>query len=636
MIRKFKIKNFKRFSTETVIELDPVTLMIGANNSGKSTVLQALSFFQYCLEVTRKKANGNGFVLGNKTIGPDEFGALPVASPTDLWPNGKTKNPIVLTAEFDNGATIGFEVKLAYNRFGIAPKTTGDHKVWIDQTKIRYVPIHTGIVLREEFRMAPAIADSLRGMEHGTVIRNLLWDLKEHHQERWKRLLDILKRMYPHSELDVAFDQEVDRFIGSAYSDQVLEKRLDLVVSGTGFQQVLQILTGVLSQGSSFVLLDEPDSHLHARLQVEMLRVFEGLSSQEGIQFLIATHSSHLVSSAPIGSLRAMIEGNSHRFATESDQMDLLDTLGAFDRMEILPLLKTKAVVFVENRDDRDYLEAFAQKLWGAEKARDVWEKVSFLFTYQEPMAAKAHLLARQIRDMLQSADLKSIASGAQPKFLVIGDRDYRQEATLKAEQKELLDKAASQDFKLTLDCFVWKRNEIENYLLDANAIEAAINANLRDPSDSVRVSSSLAGWLTAILETEKGRAQDQIAEKLQIADPTLRAQFVTTKGKAEDVIAADWGDGIALADAKRVMKALRAKLQQEKVLLTQALNERMVIEHMQAIPSDVKKALNSIFELSGAPARRRVLKVAKKVAKKAAKKAAPGKTTVRKVTRDR
>ena len=186
------------------------------------------------------------------------------------------------------------------------------------------------------------------------------------------------------------------------------------------------------------------------------------------------------------------------------------------------------------------------------------------------------------------------------------------------------------------MDCFVWKRNEIENYLLDANAIEAAINANLRDPSDSVRVSSSLAGWLTAILETEKGRAQDQIAEKLQIADPTLRAQFVTTKGKAEDVIAADWGDGIALADAKRVMKALRAKLQQEKVLLTQALNERMVIEHMQAIPSDVKKALNSIFELSGAPARRRVLKVAKKVAKKAAKKAAPGKTTVRKVTRDR
>ena len=61
------------------------------------------------------------------------------------------------------------------------------------------------------------------------------------------------------------------------------------------------------------------------------------------------------------------------------------------------------------------------------------------------------------------------------------------------------------------------------------------------------------------------------------------------TKSQAEAVIAADWGDGTALADAKRVMKALRAKLQQEKVLLTQTLSERMVIEQMQGIPSDVK-----------------------------------------------
>jgi hypothetical protein len=557
---------------------------------------------------------------------------LPVASPTDLWPNGKTKNPILLTAEFDNGATISFEVKLAYNRFGIAPKTSGDYKVWIEQTKIRYVPIHTGIALREEFRLAPAIADSLRGMEHGTVIRNLLWDLKQNHQDRWKRLLEILNQMYPKSELDVAFDQQVDRFIGSSYSDQVLEKRLDLVVSGTGFQQILQILTGVLSQGSSFVLLDEPDSHLHARLQVEMLRVFEGLAAQEGIQFLIATHSSHLVSSAPIGSLRAMIEGDSHRFATESDQMDLLDTLGAFDRMEILPLLRTKAVVFVENRDDRDYLEAFAKRLWGETKARDVWERVSFLFTYQEPISAKVHHLARQIRDMLQSTELKSIASGAQPKFLVIGDRDYRPDAALKAARKELLEKAASQDFKLVMDCFVWQRNELENYLLDATAIQAAVIANLRNPGDAGRVSSSLAEWLDAALEAEKGKAQDQIADKLQIADSSLRGQFVRTKSQAEAVIAADWGDGTALADAKRVMKALRAKLQQEKVLMTVALTERMVIEHMDPIPPDVKKALEAIFELSGAPVRRRL----RKPARKAAKKAAASKTAAKRVTRDR
>jgi hypothetical protein len=233
---------------------------------------------------------------------------------------------------------------------------------------------------------------------------------------------------------------------------------------------------------------------------------------------------------------------------------------------------------------------------------------------------------------MLQSVDLKSIASGAQPKFLVIGDRDYRQEATLKAEQKKLLEKAASQNFKLALDCFVWKRNEIENYLLDADAITAAINANLRDPSDSVRVTLCLDEWLASILESEKGRAQDQIADKLQVADPTLRGLFSKTKNLAEAVIAEDWGDGTSLADAKRVMKALRSKLQQEKVLLTQPLNERMVIEHMNQLHSDVKKALNAIFDLSGAPVRRRVIRRTKKTTKKGT----TAKAAAKKVTRNR
>ena len=90
----------------------------------------------------------------------------------------------------------------------------------------------------------------------------------------------------------------------------------------------------------------------------------------------------------------------------DAEQMDVLDTLGAFDRMEIIPLLKTKAVVFVENRDDRDYLEMFARKLWGEAKTNRVWEGLCFLFTYQEPIAANVKRLARQVKDLLNSGSL--------------------------------------------------------------------------------------------------------------------------------------------------------------------------------------------------------------------------------------
>ncbi|MCY4634022.1 MAG: AAA family ATPase [Acidobacteria bacterium] len=59
MIRRFTLEGFKRFQRETVIDLEDVTVLVGANNSGKSTILHALTLFQYCIETTRR-TNGNG------------------------------------------------------------------------------------------------------------------------------------------------------------------------------------------------------------------------------------------------------------------------------------------------------------------------------------------------------------------------------------------------------------------------------------------------------------------------------------------------------------------------------------------------------------------------------------------------
>src|SRR5436190_880136 len=125
MLRRLTVTNFKRFRTEMRIDLEPITVLVGANNSGKSTVLQALSFFQYCVDVTRKKKNGT-LSLERVTIGPEEFGALPVTSPRDLWPDGRAggAQAIRLTAESMDGAMAGFEIKLSYNRFSIVPSVT--------------------------------------------------------------------------------------------------------------------------------------------------------------------------------------------------------------------------------------------------------------------------------------------------------------------------------------------------------------------------------------------------------------------------------------------------------------------------------------------------------------------------------
>ena len=46
IIRRFTIHGFKRFERKTVVDLDDVTVLVGANNNGKSTVLLALTLFQ--------------------------------------------------------------------------------------------------------------------------------------------------------------------------------------------------------------------------------------------------------------------------------------------------------------------------------------------------------------------------------------------------------------------------------------------------------------------------------------------------------------------------------------------------------------------------------------------------------------
>ena len=600
MLTKLTIKNFKRFRDATVVNFEPITVLLGGNNSGKSTVLQALSIFQYCMEVTRKRKNG-GFTLDTKTIGPEEFGALPVAEPTDLWPDSKPTGAIHIEAKFSNGATISFEIKMSFNRFSITPALHGAAGKLIEATKVRYVPIHSGLALREGFLLAPERAERRRELQHGSVIRNLLWDLKEHNKERWKKLKEILERLYPTATLDVTFDSQVDRFISSEYQDNVLGRGLDVVVSGTGYQQVLQIFTGVLSQGSTIVLMDEPDVHLHARLQVEMMRIFADLVENEGLQFVLASHSPHLISAAPVGSLRAMIEGKAHPFATEPEQMDLLDTLGAFDRMEIVPLLRTKSVVFVENRDDRNYLELFARKLWGEARTRKLWDGLSFLYTYQEPLSSDVKRLARQVKDLLNAPGLSQLHGGRQAKFLVIGDRDYRSASGVKKAKKELGMKAKGEGFKLDLRCSIWSRNEIENYLLDANALEKAALKQSKEASQAAAIKIAVQEAMRKSLAAQRSEVQQRIAHKLQQEDPDCRNDYLKATTRSEEILNAEWGDGMALCDAKKLLSQIRAELQTRK--LKTGLSEADIVEAMEEVPAEVVKVLKAIKGLTKTPA---------------------------------
>ena len=611
MIRRFTIKGFKRFEQETVIDLDGVTVLVGTNNSGKSTILHALTLFQYCIETTRK-TNGNGpnakqIVLASRTVSPDEFGVLPVADPADLWPNGRVSasgkpRPIVLRAELSGGAAIGFELKISYNRFSIVPSVEGDLQKAIGGREIRLVPIFSGFLPREEYLTPPARQDRMRLQRHGEMVRNLLWDLRENAKPRWNKLQELLAELFPESAVAVTFELEVDRFLRATYRDSVLTRERDVMAAGSGFHQALQILASILAPGAGTLLLDEPDAHLHARLQGQLMAILARLAVEEGEQqFILATHSPQLLNAAPEGSIRVCMDGRVVPFVVQPEQLQLLEELGAMDRMELIPLLTNRAVVFVEDKRDRKLLEYFARKHWGEKKQQEIWRGLTFLYTYQSPVDAGVLDLARQVRDLLKSP---GIASQRPVRMVAVGDRDQRTDEARGAVLRDYRKKAKADAYKLDLVLFMWEANEIENYLLDRKGLLGSLDAQAKAASIATawsRHRSGLEAELERLVAAQREPVRQAVGTRIQQED--RRLGLTTALERADAFLKDAWQQPERWCDAKVVLSGLRSWLQSQKLPLR--IEARDLIDAMPAVPEDVRKALTALQRLARGPARK-------------------------------
>lgn len=71
----------------------------------------------------------------------------------------------------------------------------------------------------------------------------------------------------------------------------------DLVNEGLGTNQLVTILTKVLQQNNRFICIDEPEIHLHPTIIDKLVAVLIEVAEKENKQFLISTHSEHFVNS---------------------------------------------------------------------------------------------------------------------------------------------------------------------------------------------------------------------------------------------------------------------------------------------------------------------------------------------------
>lgn len=471
MITKITTRYFKRFE-EQEFPLESLTMLAGPNNSGKSTLLQAVMVWNLAMQKWwEKKGPGSGSKSKDRTGAPvtrQEFTALPLPSMDQLWTDthtslrkdeGKQGSPRPLVITLHGKEESGDEWK-----FGFEFRYSGPEQIHVkpvvedlahlenakERVSVVYVPPFSGIGVNETRHDRP-YQDMLIGQgKAGDILRNLLLEVSDSEDPtRWERLERVVEGIFHYRILRPAYQGMP--FITCQYLKGVPPVKglggfapLDISTTGSGFHQVLLILAFMLARPSSLILLDEPDAHLHVLLQKELYDILRGLCHETSGQMVIATHSEVLIDNTSPRQILSFYR-EPHPLASEVDRSQLREALKRVNSLELLLLENAKGILYVEGSTDFDLLKAWTSVLnhplkqwfmdlpfWQNNKGRN-------------PKEARAHFFA-----------LKAIKPDIQAVLLLDGDN------------RDMPDRELSAD---GLTILRWDRYEAESYLLHPESL---------------------------------------------------------------------------------------------------------------------------------------------------------------------
>ena len=457
MITKLVIKNFKRIREETFLFTN-FDLLVGSNNSGKSTILQALAIWQFCIDefhrAKRKGQRGIQVVLPNFTALPvPEFNLLWTEKKDREYPitNGKKSQEYVLieinvTWRESNGQEKTFGVKIRY----LSPQTVYaiPAEGWnvfrqYDEDKslpvIAYVPPFSGLEPIEKWQDISNLKQQVGKGQPGSILRNLLLLVeKEDEKEKankWKEINSVVHNWFGIILKEPKYEVGVDTQITCEYIER--KQNYDIIAGGSGLHQTLTLLAFLYGYKPTTILLDEPDAHLHVKLQREILDFFRKMSAEQNTQFLIATHAEELIKAVDANRIISLLQKKPVR---EASKPDILEAMSNVSNLEINQLRSSPYLLYIEGDTDERIIRAWSRIL-GYETEVGKLYFHSMRGGNKPEMKDDADRHFRAIRQIIPDVER-----------LMLFDYDTDKEAFHPREDDEVL--------------FEWKRKNIENYLL--------------------------------------------------------------------------------------------------------------------------------------------------------------------------
>lgn len=320
LLNRLTVINFKGFRKKTVFNFSDGSYFCGANNSGKTTVLNALHFFfDESIFTDESFINRSSFLSkrkdSNKAQLEIEFNLECLTTRIAKQQLIKRYGKVLTVSKRIAVATDTKTLSLQYAVNGSVFKTDLPNDVLrlIRSVKITYLHPQEGKELLHNAQsklrqrllaswgLGTSIPQSVRQLQNAWV------DLRRKASDYLSRsLTDDVQAIWPDSQILVSLPRDIREIIAVSDIDFLSDggPAINLTSQGTGAQSIILYLIHFLLDSDRSLhrgeyhpvwLLEEPESFLHANLVAQLAAELNSEKWLKNIQMVVSTHSPILL-----------------------------------------------------------------------------------------------------------------------------------------------------------------------------------------------------------------------------------------------------------------------------------------------------------------------------------------------------
>lgn len=383
-IKEIVIDNFKAYKTVSFDCNQEFNFIVGENNIGKSTLLEAIQLWKVSFD-NLIQVNGRQF-YGNSSpcyLAFDKLFFLRLRNDTDIF-NEHWKKELSITIIF-NHLDIDYPLKITLEKPGIR---NSYFRVKYDITpfnEFKDIIIGLGLNLREAifvyqtrpifhsiknepfYNNAQLLKKISLGKSH-EVIRNKILK-SEKTDSKFQAIEDRLNNIF-NSKFSIRFknrNKQDEEFVRLTIQEEN-KKEVEISLVGSGMLQTIEIFSTLefinrKEHCVNVLLIDEPDSHIHSNLQSNLL---DELKANTNYQTFLVSHNDRLINKAGEGELffinsKSVLEGKIcslpvSSYSTVSNELaNKLFSLSDIERQKI--------IIVTEGKTDKAIIETAFKKL---------------------------------------------------------------------------------------------------------------------------------------------------------------------------------------------------------------------------------------------------------------------------------